>query len=116
MAVYQRILKPFPTCTLEPGAAPDDQTLVVFATLHRAGTHPRRRNASGQSDDASPAAPSLPDDGDDSDAVMSLLNGSLRARFVAGVAKFSKLKIQSTSTQMGCLFKLRFQLQRFIGG
>eukprot|EP01120_Amphizonella_sp_Union-15-10_P003169 TRINITY_DN1354_c0_g1_i1.p1 TRINITY_DN1354_c0_g1~~TRINITY_DN1354_c0_g1_i1.p1 ORF type:complete len:612 (-),score=110.23 TRINITY_DN1354_c0_g1_i1:173-2008(-) len=88
--VYQRILKPFPSIMLlGPGANENSNNLFVEASLLRS----------------------------DSDVELPLcLDGNRIIRISGGVfATFKKLKILSTSQQQGTLFRLKFQLKKYVG-
>eukprot|EP00029_Vermamoeba_vermiformis_P004952 TRINITY_DN1586_c0_g1_i1.p1 TRINITY_DN1586_c0_g1~~TRINITY_DN1586_c0_g1_i1.p1 ORF type:complete len:595 (+),score=79.14 TRINITY_DN1586_c0_g1_i1:72-1856(+) len=88
--VYQRILKPFPAVMLLGSGVTEAQSnLFVEATLMRS----------------------------DSDVELNqILDGSKVIRISTGVfATFKKLKILSTSQQQGTLFRLKFQLKRYVG-
>eukprot|EP01120_Amphizonella_sp_Union-15-10_P003170 TRINITY_DN1354_c0_g2_i1.p1 TRINITY_DN1354_c0_g2~~TRINITY_DN1354_c0_g2_i1.p1 ORF type:complete len:615 (-),score=76.33 TRINITY_DN1354_c0_g2_i1:170-2014(-) len=88
--VYQRILKPFPSIMLlGPGANENNNNLFVEASLLRS----------------------------DSDIDLPLcLDGNRIIRISGGVfATFKKLKILSTSQQQGTLFRLKFQLKKYVG-
>eukprot|EP01121_Diplochlamys_sp_Union-15-3_P012034 TRINITY_DN3551_c0_g2_i1.p1 TRINITY_DN3551_c0_g2~~TRINITY_DN3551_c0_g2_i1.p1 ORF type:complete len:643 (-),score=86.60 TRINITY_DN3551_c0_g2_i1:185-2065(-) len=87
--VYQRILKPFPVVMLET-QPPNDSSSNYFveASLLRS----------------------------DSDVELPLcLDGNRVVRISTGVfASFKKLKILSTSQQQGTLFRLKFQLKKYV--
>lgn len=88
--VYQRILKPFPAVMLLGSGVNEAQSnLFVEATLIRS----------------------------DSDGELNqVLDGNKVIRISTGVfATFKKLKILSTSQQQGTLFRLKFQLKRYVG-
>jgi len=86
-AVYQRILKPFPTVLLTgPGGKLGDQLYVQSSMLRG-----------------------------DSEAELDFLDGKKIIQISTEYpAIFKKLKIVSTSQQQGTLFRLRFQLKKYV--
>jgi hypothetical protein len=84
--VYQRILRPYPSVLLE-GAAPGTNFFVEVTLCTN-----------------------------DSEESLSCLSGAGRLRISNGLfASFKKLKVTSTSQQIGSLLRLRFQLKSFNG-
>ena len=84
--VYQRIIRPFPAVLLE-GAAPGVNFFVEVTLCTN-----------------------------DSEEPLSCLTGATRMRISNGLfATFKRLKVTSTSQQIGSLFRLRFQLKSFNG-
>jgi hypothetical protein len=84
--VYQRILRPYPAVMLE-GAAPGANFFVEVTLCTNDGEEP-----------------------------LSCLTGAAKTRISNGLyATFKKLKVNSTSQQIGSLLRLRFQLKSFNG-
>ena len=85
--VYQRIIKPFPSLILEGG--PNDRSnLFVEASLVRF----------------------------DSEEELPCFDGNKKLRIANGqFATFKKLKITSTSQQVGTKFRIKFQLKKYDG-
>jgi hypothetical protein len=92
-AVYQRIIKPFPTVLVtQTSGEPNDLStlnLEVEAKLCRS---------------------------DNSEVIDSLLNGKKTAPVQNGIAVFRTLKISATSSQLGTLSKIRFSLKSYQNG
>jgi len=91
LAVYQRILKPNPIVMLIADGVfiEESHNLFVECSLLR---------------------------GDNNQEVGHCLEGNRTVRIAVGLfAHFTKLKIMYTTQQMGTIFKLKFQLKRYIG-
>ena len=85
--VYQRIIKPFPSILLE-GDGDDKDNLFVESILVR----------------------------QDSEEELPCFDGNKKLKIAPGAfATFKKLKITSTSQQIGTKFRIKFQLKRYDG-